>query len=168
MRNLYLVFFFLLAICFQTYSQHVASCFSDASDLGISTEHIDSIYNSAINVVDTSEGVFKTKEEKDALYNAYVKLLQDFGGFLSEHDFKWEEPKRCIHKIYFNADGTIGYFLYGFKGENKLPEAREKEFERLLNLFIQDYKISVTANQKFSQCGSAIYHSKDSSKDNQE
>lgn len=148
----------LLIISFQTFGQHLGLTFQNAEKQGISIKHLDSVYTSAVHT-NTSLAVFKTESEQEAMQQAYIKLLQDFGKFLSENNFKWEKPTRCFNRIYFNADGTIDYFLFNFLGrpEDKPSENIEKEFQRLLNVFISDYKFPLTAKTKFAQCSPTTY-----------
>ena len=93
------------------------------------------------------------------MQKAYIKLLQDFGKFLTNHNFKWDKPTKCFNRIYFNVDGTIDYFLYNFLGkqEDKLSEEGQKEFNELLNQFIKEYKFTMTSKIKFSQCSPTTY-----------
>ena len=148
----------LLIVSFQSFGQHLGLTFQNAEKQGISIKHLDSIYISAVHT-DTSLAVFKTEIEQEAMQQAYIKLLQDFGKFLSENNFKWEKPTRCFNRIYFSADGTIDYFLFNFLGkpEDKPAENIEKEFQKLLNVFILDYKFSLTAKTKFAQCSPTTY-----------
>jgi len=108
---------------------------------------------------DTSLAIFKTETEQDVLLQAYIKLLQDFGQFLSNNNFKWEKPTRCFNRIYFSSNGTTDYFLFNFLGkiEDKPTENIEKEFQRILNVFISDYKFPLTAKTKFAQCSPTTY-----------
>ena len=148
----------LLMVCLQTSAQHIGLKFQDAEKQGIGMKHLDSIYKSAVHT-DNMQAVFKTEKEQQAMGEAYVKLLQDFGKFLNHHKFKWEKPARCFNRIYFSPDGTIDYFLFNFTGnpEDRPSEEVQKEFQRLLNLFIQEYKISLTAKVKFAQCSPTTY-----------
>lgn len=154
--NLMIIIF--LTTCLQTFGQHIGLTFQDAEKQGISIKHLDSLYRSAVHA-DTSLAVFKTEKEQEALQQAYGKLLQDFGKFLSENNFKWEKPTKCFNRIYFNSDGTIDYFLFNFlgKAEDKPSEYIVKEFQRLLNAFIADYQFSVTSKSKFAQCSPTTY-----------
>ena len=148
----------LLTISFQSFGQHLGLTFQNAEKQGISIKHLDSLYVSALHT-DTSLAVFKTETEQEAMQQAYIKLLQDFGKFLSDNNFKWERPTRCFNRIYFNTDGTIDYFLFNFLGkpEDKPVENIEKAFQRLLNVFISNYKFSLTAKTKFAQCSPTTY-----------
>ncbi len=148
----------LLSTCLQTFGQHLGLTFQSAEKQGISIKHLDSIYKSSVHS-NTSLAVFKTEKEQEALHQAYIKLLQDFGVFLSKNNFKWQKPTRCFNRIYFNTDGTIDYFLYNFLGktEDKPAENSEMEFQRLINVFISDYKFSLTAKTKFAQCSPTTY-----------
>ena len=160
MKNLFLSTILFVA-CFQTFGQHLALTFQDAAKQGINMQNLDGIYKSAVHI-DTSQAVFKTDQEQQAMYEAYTKLLQDFGKFLTTNNFKWDKPTKCFNKIYFDSDGTIDYFLYNFltkdvKPEDQLSQDKQAEFNRLLNLFIKDYKISLTAKTKFAQCSPSTY-----------
>jgi len=152
------IFTISLGLSFQTFGQQLGLTFQEAQKQGISIEHLDSIYMSAVHA-DTSLAVFKTESEQEALFQAYAKLLQDLGQFLSDNNFKWEKPTKCFNRIYFNEDGTIAYFLFNFMGkpEDKPSEKMEKEFQELLHAFIADYQFSVTAETKFAQCSPTIY-----------
>lgn len=156
-KKFYLVLI-IISIVQISYGQHIAIPFQDAEKHGISIKHLDSIYKNAVNT-DTSLAIFKTDTEQEKLQQSYTKLLKDLGNFLSKNNFKWEKKTPCFNKVYFNYDGAIDYFLYVFTGkaEDKPSDARQKEFQRLLNLFINDYKFSLKANTKFTQCGGGMY-----------
>lgn len=142
-------------------AQHKALTIQDANNQGLSISHLDSVYKSAVHV-DSSQAVFKTEEEQQAMFESYSKLLQDFGKFLTANNFKWEKPTRSFNRIYFNSDGTIDYFLYNFQTTtDQLSQEKQTEFNRLLNLFIKDYKISLTAKTKFAQCSPTTYMPKE-------
>jgi len=154
-----IIFFnLLLLLASQTFAQKLAMTFQEAEKRGISINSLEKMYKSALHV-DSSQAVFKTDAEQERMYNAYIKLMQDFGKFLFAHQFKWEHPTRCFNRIYFNTDGTIDYFLFNFLGKpsEKLAEAKEKEFTELLNAFIKDYQIPLKAKSKFAQCSPSTY-----------
>ena len=159
-KKLILLLCFVFAITFAK-GQHLGLTFQDAEKQGTSILHLDSIYKSAVHT-DTSQAVFKSEKDQQAMGEAYIKLLRDLGRFLSQNNFKWDRPTKCFNRIYFNADGTIDYFLYNFLNKNVKPEdllsqEKQSEFNRLLNLFIKDYKITLTAKTKFAQCSPATY-----------
>ncbi len=168
MRKFSLILFLTLVVCLPSFCQHLAIPMSETQERGISRQHLDSVYKSAVFPSDTAKAVFKTEEEMEAMHSAYVSLIQDFGKFLSDHDFVWSQPRFCFNRIYFNANGTIDYFLYGFKGEDKIPEQKKEEFNQLLNLFIQDYKIQITSYRGFAQCGPVRYMPKQSGESKRE
>ncbi len=162
-RNLPAIIFFLLT--FSSTAQHLALTFQEADKRGISVEHLDSLYKSALHS-DSSLAVFKSEADQQKMYESYVKMLKDFGNFLAENNFKWDRPTKCFNRIYFNSDGTIDYLLYNFLEKNVTPEemlSKEKlaEFDRLVNLFIKDYKFSLTAAVKFAQCSPVTYGAKE-------
>lgn len=103
------------------------------------------------------------------MHQEYVNLIFGLNAFLSENNFEWEKPTRCFNRIYSSSDSTIDYFLYNFTGgdQDKPSAEMQAEFKRLLNLFIQDYKISLSADVKFAQCSPVTYMPKEK-KDRQE
>jgi hypothetical protein len=149
--------FVLLAVTVAN-AQHLGLNFQDAEKQGISIQHLDSIYKSAVHS-DTTLAVFKTELQQDSLQKAYIQMLQGLGDFLGKNDFKWEKPTKCFNRIYFKEDGTIDYFVFKFLGkpEDKPSDSKQLEFQRLLNIFISDYKFPLTANEKFAQCSPTTY-----------
>lgn len=158
MKTIVLTIAMMCAVYMPSFAQQLGLTFDEAEKQGISISYLDSIYPSAVHS-DTSLAVFKTEAEQQKLYEAYVKLLQAFGNFLSENNFKWDKPTRCFNRIYFNNNGSINYFLFNFLGKDDVkPTAeKQKEFKRLLNLFIKDYSIQITATTKFAQCSPSTY-----------
>ncbi|MCU0443192.1 MAG: hypothetical protein MUE96_12405 [Bacteroidia bacterium] len=136
-----------------------AMTFQEAEAQGIRISFLDSTYPSAMNV-DTALAVFKTDVEQQAMYNAYYKLLQDFGAYLHANKYAWDKPTRCFNRIYFSPEGRIDYFLFNFLGktESENPSvAQQQAFKRLLNGFISDYQFEVKASTKFAQCSPTTY-----------
>lgn len=139
-------------------AQNKVYAFQEAAKHGISTKHLDSIYQSAVHS-DMSKAVFKTEVEQEKMENAYKTLLQDLDAFLKKNNFNWEHTTKIFNRIYFNIDGTIDYYLYSFLGkdEDKPGTDSRKEFDRLLNLFAQQYKLSISAPVKFAQSSPATF-----------
>jgi hypothetical protein len=130
--------------------------FQEAEKQGKSYQHLDSLYKSAIHS-DTSQAVFKSPAEQQILQKAYVGFLKELGGFLKANNFKWEKLTRCFNRIYINSDGTVDYFLYKFS-KDQITEEKEREFERLLTIFLKDHKFSASAKVKFAQCSPVKYN----------
>ena len=162
MKTIVALWVLLFTTTFISVGQHTGLTFKEAESRGIKISELESLYMSAIHV-DTSQAVFKTDKQQEVMSNAYVKLLQDFGKFLTDNNFHWTEPTKCFNRIYFKSDGSIDYFLFNFTGMgvNRLPAEKEIEFTRLLNQFIKDYKIQVTADRNFAQCSPVTYKPKD-------
>ena len=144
-------------------AQSKVMTFEQAKLQGNPYEKLDTLYKSAVHS-DVNLAVFKSEAEQEKLSAAYGKLLQDLGTFLRTHNFAWEKPQRCFNRIYINKNGTVDYFLYQFsankeKPEESISEAKRAEFERLLNLFVKEYRFSATANENFAQCSPVIYKS---------
>ena len=159
MRNFYLIP--ALWLSFLAAAQPKIMSFEAAKTTPHSAAVLDKTYKSALHN-DINLAVFKTEQEQTQLIAAYTKLLQDFGTFLRQNHFSWKQPQRCFNRIYLSKDGKIEYFLYQFKHnkerpEDNLTEVQLKEFERLLNLFVLEYRLDVTASEPFAQCSPVVY-----------
>jgi hypothetical protein len=117
---------------------------------------LDSTYQSALHA-DSTKAVFIGKEKE--FYAGYVSLLQALGKHLKANGFEWETKTRCFNRIYFNKDGEIDYFLFNFYPD-QIESDKEKEFEKLLNTFIQSYTFPLTASKNFAQCSPVTYQPK--------
>lgn len=150
-----LLTFILLASISTSFAQ-VAMTFKNAEAKGKSFRYLDSLYKSAVHK-DMNLAVFKSQEERAELQKAYVGLIKDLSTFLQSNNFRWEKPTRCFNRIYFNPNGIIDYFLYNFSADQIVPE-KEKEFDRLLNLFIKNYRFPLNAKERFAQCSPIKYN----------
>lgn len=143
------VFFILSAGCFAQQAMR----FEEAKEKGIYPA-IEDNYKSAVHS-DMELAVFKSDEDVRRHTEAYQSFLQGLGRFLLDNNFKWEETARCFNRIYMAPDGTIRYFLYQFR--TPLAAEKEKEFGRLLNLYITQNKFGVSAPENFHQCSPVVY-----------
>lgn len=153
--------FLLFLSFFIMKAQQKALSYENAIKQGISIEAFDKNYKSAIDA-DSTKAVFKSIENQEKLQKAHTKLLNGFGAFLVENKFKWEKKTRCFQRIYFSPNGTIDYFIYNFNLKNVNPtdipsEDQQKEFQRLLSVFIKDYVFELKANEPFAQCSPTSY-----------
>lgn len=148
----------LLLFSISQVSAQRALPFEVAEKEGLTTKHLDSLYQGAVDV-DTTKAVFKTEEAEDQWLKAYQKMLVDFGDFLYNHQYKWKKSTRIFNKIYFNRDGSIDYFLYHFSGEpsDRPSEEEQVVYGKLLQEFIQTYRVPVSAPVCFTQCGPVRY-----------
>ncbi len=162
MKNCFYILLFIVCTQLSAKAQGVGITFQKAKEQGISYDSLEKVYISAVNV-DTAAAVFKTEDEQKAMYFAYVELLTCFGEFLSENKFHWENDVKCFNRIYFSPEGKIEYFLFNFfeESDKKPSEEVQAEFQRLLNLFIQDYQFSLKADVRFAQCSPVLYQAKE-------
>lgn len=158
MVRLYLVGFLMVVASTSVFGQGQGLKFQELESNGISLKDLDISYRPAIHP-NSSLAVFKTEAEQAIMIEAYTKLSQDLSKFLSENNFDWEKTTRFFNRVYFKEDGTIDYFVYNFLGnEEDIPtDEKGKEYQRLLNLFIADYQMAITSNEKFSQCSPITY-----------
>ena len=159
MKYLIGLWLLLLVTCsFTVTGQDKAMTFEQAEKLGIPFQRLDSIYKSAIHS-ELELAVFKTPEEQKNLMVAYRKFMQELGTFLKVHSFSWEKETRCFNRIYFSSEGKVDYFLYNFPS-GQLTAEKEKEFKRLLNLFVQQHRFTLSADEGFAQCSPIKYSDK--------
>ena len=152
--KLILSIFLWVALAINVNAQKVMT-FRDAELQGKSYQHLDSLYKSAVHS-DVKLAVFKTKVEQENLQKAYVLFIQNLAGYLKQNNFKWEKQVRCFNRIYFDKRGKVDYFLYNFP-KDEIAADKEKEFVRLLGLFIKDHQFSLTAKEPFAQCSPIKY-----------
>ena len=146
---------FLLFNIHAALAQKKAMTFSDASLVIKEYDQLDNIYQSAVHS-DTQLAVFKSEEEQRNHIESYHSMLRDLGEFLKSNGFEWGGETRCFNRIYFNQDGKVDYFLFNFMSDS-VPNNKEEEFARLLELFLENYTFGVTADTKFSQCSPVKY-----------
>lgn len=150
MRLFFVTCLFLLLI--QNVSAQLALSVDDAEEQGINVETLDSIYLAGIGA-DTVLTAFKGQEND--YIKAYYALIHELGTYLNNNNFRWGGATRCFNRIYFQANGSIDYYLYRF--DDPLSEQREEEFRRLLGAFIEGYQFSLQSSQNFSQCSPVNY-----------
>jgi len=156
MKNIQLLIFTFLVSTISSNAQNTALTFEQAELQGKSYIHLDSLYKSAVHS-NEKMAVFKSEKEQLELQKAYQSLILDLAKFLSESNFKWGKTTRCFNRIYFNENGKIDYFLFNFP-EGEITNEKEKEFSRLLNMFIKKKKINIKAKEKFAQCSPIKYN----------
>lgn len=150
----YLFFLCFMALFFSSYGQR-AMTFREAETKGIPFQFLDSLYKSAIHS-NLDLAVFKSSDEQLEVKKSYTALIKDLAVFLKSNDFMWEKPTNCFNRIYFNPEGKIYYFLFNFPEDQITPE-KEREFGRLLNLFVVDYVFSLKSHENFAQCSPIRY-----------
>lgn len=135
------------------HGQKLATSFQRAEQRGISVSQLDEKYRSAVHA-DSSKAAFPGREQDVAA--AYRSLLTDLNAFLTANNFRWETNTRCFNRIYFDATGTIDYFLFNF-APDAIEPAKEKRFEELVMAFVRDYRFPLTHTLPFAQCSPVTY-----------
>src|ERR1035441_741947 len=150
---------FLMSLLFilfiQMKGQHLGLSFDAANKSGLNWKTIDSTYK-VIYYLGDAKAVFNNLLGLVTFQNAYQKMMTDLETFLKQNNFDWKRPYIMVStQVYFDTDGTIDYFLYCYLKNNpktrlQLPKEKDKEFNRLLNLFIKDYSTNIRINVKFA------------------
>lgn len=153
-----LSFILFILFCNAMQAQQKAMSFTDAVTQGIWVSELDSVYASALHT-DRSKAVFRTKKMQRKMLAAYTGMLSELGQFLHKNGFRWEKQTRCFNRVYFSPEGKIEYFLFDFGGkpEDRPSVEKQAEFTVLLRLFIQDYRLPLSAPVKFAQCSPVVY-----------
>lgn len=148
-----------IMFCTALHAQQKAMSFTDAAAAGIRVSELDSVYTSAVHT-DKSKAVFRSKKMQRKMAAAYTGMLTDLGQFLHKNGFRWEKQTRCFNRIYFSPEGKIEYFLFDFGGkpEDRPSAEKQAEFTGLLRLFIQDFRLPLSAPVKFAQCSPVVYN----------
>lgn len=141
-------------------AQPLATTFESAEEMGISIQELDSTYQSAVHSVEEL-GVFNHKQTE--FIGSYTKLHQDLAKHLAKNGFSWPNGIKLFTRVYFAADGSIDYFLLNPR-QSGISDVENKLFFNLLNSFVMDYKIPLTADTKFAQCSPVTYKSQISKK----
>lgn len=152
MKPAYLLF---VLVCFSVFSlsaQEVMQ-FEKAKEKGIYPA-VEEQYKSAVHA-DSIKAVFVADANVSRHIQAYKQFIQKLGAFLKEKGFTWDENVQCFNRIYINANGTIGYFLYHFKTQISLET--EEKFKALVKAYIKANKFGITAPENFSQCSPVVY-----------
>ncbi|MEP1152174.1 MAG: hypothetical protein ABJH08_10645 [Balneola sp.] len=138
------------------YAQPLATTFEDAETRGISISELDSTYPSAAHF-EPEKGVFKERQEK--FLTQYRDLHINLGKYLTKNGFDWPETTRLFTRVYFDSSGSIDYFLINPAKAN-LSENQQEQYFKLLNEFIKDYKLPISADIGFAQCSPIKYVAK--------
>lgn len=139
---------FLTGFVTSSYAQPITGTFEQAKSNDISFSKLDSAYPSAAHA-NPSKGVFK--DDQKEFLTKYRDMMREFGNFLQENDFDWEEQVSFFQRIYFNNDGTIDYYFVNLD-ETNLSEEKKEQFKNLLHEFSNDYQFSMEAESNFAQC----------------
>jgi hypothetical protein len=152
MNTLYTLLFIALSIG-PLKSQPIATTFQNAEEQGISISDLDSNYRGAVHF-EPEKGVFK--ERQDEFLSEYRNLHIALGQYLSKNDFNWPKETKLFTRVYFDSSGTIDYFLINPNKAGLTDDETNKYFS-LLNKFIQDYRLPISADIKFAQCSPVKY-----------
>lgn len=130
----------------------------DAQELteqAYSMDNLDSIYKNGLYVNDTLNHVFTQLYLDSVVLVERIKLFNNLSNYLKNNGFKWDSSINMWTSIYCDTNGDIDYFLYHFM--RPVDKTKEIEFKRLVNKFLLENKISVTASQKFHICGHILF-----------
>lgn len=145
-----LVFFHAVTMAF---SQQ-AMTFQDAEEAGVEMKDLDADYPSPLDSDSASVIIFGIDTQQYISY--YREYLDELGEYLSKKGFKWERPRWCFNKIYFNKEGRVDYFLYNFR-PGEITDEMATDFQKHLEKFVKKSEFPAKPNTAFSQCSPVTY-----------
>jgi len=128
--------------------------FQIAKEEGIEMKELDANYPSPLDSDSSSAAIFGVEQGQYIKY--YQEYLGDLGHYLAEQGFKWERPRWCFNKIYFNEEGKVDYFLYNFR-PGEITDEMAVEFQKHLENFVKESEFPAKPNSAFSQCSPVTY-----------
>jgi len=149
-----LLFFTVFLIACSNIKAQQAMTFQAGKEAGIEMKDLDANYTSPLDSDSASAAIFGVGQEQ------YIKLYQEYlgelGQYLSDQGFKWERPRWCFNKIYFNEEGRVDFFLYNFR-PGEITDEMVVEFQKHLENFVKDSEFPTKPNSAFSQCSPVTY-----------
>jgi len=149
-------FFFLMlfALALAAANAQQAMTFQAAEEAGVEMRDLNANYPSPLDSDSASAAIFGLEQDEYIKY--YQEYLGKFGQYLSDQGFKWERPRWCFNKIYFNKEGRVDYFLYNFK-RGEITDEMAVEFQKHLENFVKESEFPAKPNSAFSQCSPVTY-----------
>lgn len=152
MKSLFSILLFSL-FCSLAFCQE-AMTFQAGKEKGIEMENLDDNYPSPLGSDSASAAIFDVDRDQYIAY--YQEYLGHLGKYLAEQGFKWEQPRWCFNKIYFNEEGKVDYFLYNFR-PGEITDEMAVDFQKHLENFVKESEFPAKPNSAFSQCSPVTY-----------
>lgn len=148
-----LIFLFLLSAFAPTLTQgQKVMRLVDARDIGLTTEHMDSLYKSAFNMQDSTDCAFPGRT--DAFLELWPSTLQSIGEYLHRQGFRHPQDIPVTYRIFFGTDGRIEHFHYAMR--EPIDPDLEKRFQQVVEMFTDDYDFILKPDGRFKQCGKMV------------
>lgn len=93
------------------------------------------------------------------LDSSYKSFVRELGNYLYDNGFEWDQRVRYFQRIYFEADGTVAYYLYEFRNATPKGERRE-QFEELVIEYLTNNELSVENKEHFVLCAPVVLRPK--------
>lgn len=150
----YILLFLLISSSISTlHAQTVVQSFEGAEKASIDILEIEEQYADAMNT-NPEKAVFS--DQQSEFYNSYKQLIFDIASHLRKNDFTFNGKTRMFTRIYFDKTGSIDHFYYS-SDQAGFSADQEKQFDSLLQPFLNNYKFSQAADRPFAQCSPVVY-----------
>ncbi len=143
---------FLLATITTSVSGQKVMRLGDARDIGLTMEHMDSLYKSAFNMQDSTDCAFPGRV--DEFLERWPGSLQAMGEYLHGQGFRHTQDIPVTYRIFFGADGRIEHFHYAIR--DAIEPALELRFQEITEKFTDIYSFPLRSDGPFRQCGKMV------------
>ena len=147
-------FLMLFALALAAANAQRAMTFQAAEEAGVEMKDFNTNYPSPLDSDSASLAIFGVDQDQNIKY--YQEYLGEFSQYLAEKGFKWERPRWCFNKIYFNEEGKVDYFLYNFR-PGEITDEMAIDFQKHLKEFVKESEFPAKPNSAFSQCSPVSY-----------
>lgn len=124
----------------------------DAREIGLTTEHKDSLYKSAFNMQDSTDCAFPGRV--DEFLEIWPSTLQAMGKYLHRQGFRHPQDIPITYRIFFGTDGRIEHFHYAIR--EAIDPDLEKRFQQGVEQFTDDHEFPLKPVGPFKQCGKMV------------
>ena len=124
----------------------------DARAIGLTMEHMDSLYKSAFNMQESTDCAFPGRSE--AFLEIWPSTLQSVGEYLHRQGFRHAQDIPVTYRIFFGPDGRIEHFHYAIR--DAIDPALEQRFQKGVEQFTDDYAFPMKPDGPFKQCGKMV------------
>ena len=113
---------------------------------------LDSIYPNLLDPTVSGDSI-------EYVMNSWMLLHQAISTQLDRNAFTWQSQDSIIeilHKVYFNKDGQIDYYLFKIFNES-VNDSIVSAFSVELDSFTNNYVMQLDMDRNYAQCGKTSY-----------
>ena len=146
-----LAFYFWFGIAAQ--GQQKVFSVEEAERSGIGISVLDSAYDSRAPVDDPGIKI-KTQKRRFRKSDGLRYWFRDFQSYLRKKRFEWQETTTCSYHLYFNADGSVAWILFGLSRKPPLDQPSgelQETFKQLLLQYLSKNPLRAATTVRFKR-----------------